>query len=314
MGSKSLLLKCNRFFRKSVCIVLSVSLVTSVTFISSFAEYEESEDGMHGNVSENVYTIVHGTDPDFIVGEGVLLGQDAASSGSSNHPGESTPDFQAGGYDHTHQYIVANAIQILANDFGANVLQEPTNSDLILEGADYPDKHENNWIFLWHFYDPQTEKPYLITATITAKLKSMEYYNSAVEEYKKGNVETAMSYIGRGAHYFSDINEPHHANNLTAVNSNHSAYEKDVDEKRLDYFVEEYSLDDYYYKQAVNMGLNDFIRSHAYVSKSLKGGVTSSVGSADSIKASHACVENAISNVAQYFYRFGVDVGIYNRI
>ena len=40
----------------------------------------------------------------------------------------------------------------------------------------------------------------------------------------------------------ADLNEPHHASNLTAINSNHSEFEKYVDEHRNEYKIKGNSL------------------------------------------------------------------------
>ena len=56
-------------------------------------------------------------------------------------------------------------------------------------------------------------------------------------------------YKRQGTHYVSDLNEPHHASNLTAVNSNHSAFEKYVDKNRKSYTTVSYTHLDVYKRQ-----------------------------------------------------------------
>ena len=46
-----------------------------------------------------------------------------------------------------------------------------------------------------------------------------------------------MDFLGKGTHYVSDMNEPHQASNLTAINSNHTEFEKFVDETRTSYKI-----------------------------------------------------------------------------
>ncbi len=297
--------------KKVFCVALCFILVINMTAVFAFAEDEFEDEKMVGNVSESVDALING-DPDFLVGDGVLLGSDYDMYFPQDD--NSHIDYSSGGYDHTHQYIVANAIKILANDFGAGVYQIPENSTLLLEGADYPDKKETFGIFQWHFYDPETEKSFNVFSKYPAHLKAMNWYNDGVEAYKRGDVSEAMSCLGRATHYMADINEPHHASNRTAVDSNHSSYESFCDDTRKDYFIEGYTLGDYQYRQVLNMGLHNFIRSHAYGSKSLFDSVKGSTGTTLSIEGSHACVENAIVNVTQLMYRFAVDVGIYEAV
>ena len=43
----------------------------------------------------------------------------------------------------------------------------------------------------------------------TARTRAESYYNKSVVAYKEGDTESAMSYLGRGVHYVSDLNPPH---------------------------------------------------------------------------------------------------------
>jgi hypothetical protein len=67
--------------------------------------------------------------------------------------------FSSGGVDHTHQYIVSNALKILNNDKGASILN--TKAAVICEYTDWPDVLGNETdygTFAGHFYDPDTGK------------------------------------------------------------------------------------------------------------------------------------------------------------
>ena len=132
--------------------------------------------------------------------------------------------FSSGGVDHTHQYIVSNALKILNNDKGSSILN--TKAAMICEYTDWPDVLGNETdygTFAGHFYDPDTGKNWMGQKNPTARTRAETYYQSAVAAYKDGYTDKAMEYIGKGTHYVSDLNEPHHASNLTAVNSNHYA-------------------------------------------------------------------------------------------
>ena len=146
--------------------------------------------------------------------------------------------FSSGGVDHTHQYIVSNALKILNNDKGASILN--TKAAVICEYTDWPDVLGNETdygTFAGHFYDPDTGKNWMGQKNPTARTRAETQYQSAVAAYKDGYTDKAMEYLGKGTHYVSDLNEPHHASNLTAVNSNHSDFEKYVDKHRTEYTI-----------------------------------------------------------------------------
>lgn len=75
------------------------------------------------------------------------------------HVENSNERFSSGGVDHTHQYIVSNALKILNNDKGASILN--TKAAMICEYTDWPDVVGNETdygTFAGHFYDPDTGK------------------------------------------------------------------------------------------------------------------------------------------------------------
>lgn len=118
----------------------------------------------------------------------------------------------------------------------------------------------------------------------------------------------AMSNLGKGTHYVSDLNEPHHASNLTAVNSNHSAFEKYVDKNRKSYTIAGNSFSESVYTTAVNTSTGDLMYSAAKHAKSLVG---SAQNESTYESAARQSVQHAIQTVTQYMYKFGKEVGIY---
>ena len=142
----------------------------------------------------------------------------------------------------------------------------------------------------------------------TARTRAETYYQSAVAAYKDGYPDKAMEYLGKGTHYVSDLNEPHHASNLTAVNSNHSDFEKYVDKHRTEYTIAGNSFATNVYSSAENTAVGDMLYSAAKDAKALAGlaqnkDTYSSVG--------NQSVQNAIKTVSKYIYKFGKEVGIY---
>lgn len=217
--------------------------------------------------------------------------------------------FQAGGADHTHQYICANAIRILANDKGSCVLTDSSNSAVIVENADWPDKNDIGFIFDTHFYNPFTETNYHGGET-TAKVKAANYYNEAVEAYKSGNLTLALQKIGRGSHFCADACEAHHATNKTAVGSNHSSYEKYIDGIRSKCAIPNNSLDGSVYNEALYLSVGQIVRNNSYSSYCLGDRVTGSESNPDYEDAGVATVRNGIMSSVQYFYKFAVETGM----
>ena len=182
-----------------------------------------------------VQDIANGSDE--LYGEGVPI----------EHGTNPDERFSSGGVDHTHQYIVANALKILSNDKGNSAFNGELNSSILMEATDWPDKLGNETdagTFAGHFYDPDNA-------------------------YRAGDVQLAMSNLGKGTHYVSDLNEPHHASNLTAVNSNHSAFEKYVDKNRKSYTIAGNSFGSSVYTTALNTSTGDLMYSAAKHAKGL---------------------------------------------
>lgn len=154
--------------------------------------------------------------------------------------------FKSGGIDHVHQYIVAEALIILSNNQGNSRFNGELNSEILLEATDWPDKLGNEMdfgTFSGHFYNPDTSKNWLGQTSPIARTRAEAYYQKAAKAYQTGDMQLAMSNLGKGTHYVSDLNEPHHVVNLTAINSNHSAFEKYVDDNRKYYPIEGNTFD-----------------------------------------------------------------------
>ena len=182
---------------------------------------------------------------------------------------------------------------------------------MICEYTDWPDVVGNETdygTFAGHFYDPDTGKNWMGQKNPTARTRAETYYQSAVAAYKDGYTDKAMEYIGKGTHYVSDLNEPHHASNLTAVNSNHSDFEKYVDKHRTEYTIAGNSFGADVYSSAENTAVGDMLYSAAKDAKTLAG-MAQNKDTYDS--AGNQSVQNAIKTVSKYIYKFGKEVGIY---
>lgn len=284
-------------FVRLICCVCAVLMLSA-----SMTVFAKPEKGT--GLPQKITEIVNGSD--VLYGEGAPLVHQV-----NGKTGKVSAQFTSGGVNHTHQYIVASALTILYNDKGSSSMNDVYYTLKIMENSDWPDKLGNQTdygTFAGHFYDPATGKNWLGLSSPTAKTRAVEYFNSAVASYRSGNIEDAYMYIGRGAHYIADANEPHHASNLTALNSNHSEFEKYVDDNRGSYFISGNSFADSVYQTAVNQSTDSLVHAAAVKAKALAGQAQESSTYA---AAANMCVKNAITTVTQYLYKFGKTVGIY---
>lgn len=131
-----------------------------------------------------VQDIANGSDD--IYGEGVPI----------EHGTNPDERFSSGGADHTHKYIVANALIILSNDRGNSTFNGELNSSILMEATDWPDKLGNETdtgTFAGHFYDPDSGKNWLGQTSPTARTRVESYFKSAVDAYRSGDVQLAIS-------------------------------------------------------------------------------------------------------------------------
>ncbi|BCJ94797.1 hypothetical protein acsn021_23660 [Anaerocolumna cellulosilytica] len=289
--------------KKLICYVCMLLMISSS--VTVFASIEEKE--LNG-LPEKVIAIANGSDEIYELDAPIL--REAIDESSSVLDGISV-QFVSGGNDHTHQYIVASALTILYRDQGNSVMNSEANALEMMANTDWPDKLGNETdygTFAGHFYNPKTGVNWLGQSSPTAKTRAVEYFNRAVASYNAGNVTEAFKYIGRGTHYVSDVNVPHHASNLTALNSNHSEFEKYVDVNRTSFYINGNTLANGIYQTAVNSSVGDLIHGAALKSYAL---VEQAQQKDTYESAARQSVQNAITTVAQYLYKFGKTVGIY---
>ena len=148
-GADKNMKKRGKFFI-TLIVALSMLIATPV-----FAVEEQS-------VPYKIQQIANGSDD--IYGEGVPI----------EHGANLDERYQSGGIDHTHQYIVANALTILNNDQGNSIFNDDLNSRVLMEATDWPDKLGNETdygTFSGHFYDPDTGKNWMGQKSPTARTR-----------------------------------------------------------------------------------------------------------------------------------------------
>ena len=292
-------MKGNLYMKKRIKKILGLVVCIGIITGTSNVYAAELDTEMDGKVPEKVLEIANGSDD--IYGDGVPI----------DHTENQKTRFKSGGIDHTHQYIIAQALVILNNDCGASIYNDDIYAEILMFNADWPDVLGNETdygTFAGHFYDPDTGKNWLGQSSPTARSRAESYYTQALHDYKLGDYESAMAYLGRGSHYVADLNEPHHASNLTALNSNHTEFEKYVDKNRKSYLISGNTLSEDNYDSALNSSVGDLMYSAAKSAKSIVG---KAQNESQYDEAASECVKGAIKSVVQYYYKFGNEVGIY---
>jgi len=154
---------------------------------------------------------------------------------------EIMPQFKAGGENHSHQYLVQRAMDILQHDGKLNaysILYE--YKDYFKPAADWPgDYQHDNYTWKRHFYHAVTHLNFANESDPTAMTRFLYYMDLAKQYFNKNNADnsTAMIYLGRAMHYFADLNAPHHVANLTALDSWHLEWENLADSNCYDFAV-----------------------------------------------------------------------------
>ena len=284
-----------------IVLVLAFSLVFSLSVSAEDCEGDKY-------LSDEIIDIANGSNDTLGVINDFDRYERAVEQSNALYGTNYSVKFQGGGADHSHQYIASNAIRVLTNDIGPTIFSNSSNSSIVVENSDWPDSNDIGFIFDTHFYNPYSETNYHGGAT-TAKIKADNYFNEAVEAYQKGDMTLAMQKIGRGSHFCADACEAHHANNLTAVGSNHSSYEKYIDTVRSKCAIPNNSFDRSVYNEARYLSVKQIVRNNSYASYTLRDKVTGSESNPDYEDAAIATVQNGIMSSAQYFYKFLLTIG-----
>ncbi len=214
--------------------LLSLFMVFMLLMTISAAALAGTTDNNLNGLKKNAEIVERiATGDDYLVGGGVPF------DGAKESQGDFSVQWESGGVNHTHQYLTSRALTILKNDKGdktANLLIK--YSGILLSNADWPDSYENEFsLYLGHFYDPNTGKTLFGFSSPTAMSRFLDHTQKAKKYYAK-NKNASMQELGRALHYLADINTPHHAGLLTALNSNHTKFEKFADSTRVNYFVD----------------------------------------------------------------------------
>ncbi|MBZ9609556.1 zinc dependent phospholipase C family protein [Clostridium estertheticum] len=238
-------------------------------------------------------------------GSDKIVGQGAPYDGESN---SKTANFISGGINHTHQFLVSNAINCIINDKNQSIASTLiANESQILNFSDMPDNDEITFIpYAPHFYDPNTGKNYA-NGRDTALSRFLSHASNAVNSY---SIDKTHSYeeLGRACHFLADLNEPHHtANVIASPFSTHTSYEKWADKNRAKFIISnghDYTAwtDSDFQTDCTHNAIRDAKESRQYISI-----VNDAKGSWN--EPTSEIFQNAQSDIAGFLYRFLKEVG-----
>lgn len=212
----------------------------------------------------------------------------------------------------THKMIAQQGVICVKND---SKLSEDArfkdNLDLLMKnltsyknGAVAPDfgtlgKDRDYSLYQDHFYDADSDKnftsyfPYpSYEIKDTAESQGRNYMSQAIAKWKEGKTnekayEEAAYLLGKAMHYLADINEPHHAANVTAgIGSPHMPFEKFAEENKDKYKIDSLGYTTSQGEYALNSNYKYF--TDFVTSQSQKYGKT-----AKDLYSSHAKMSNS---------------------
>lgn len=145
----------------------------------------------------------------------------------------------------THKTISVQALKIVKNDnkdlhniqHNIKILEE--NLREFRKGAVAPDfgdlgSDRDYSLYQDHFFNPYTSNNFTANSPYpfyqireTAESQTRNYVSQAVGKWRDGNYSKATFLLGKATHYFADLNEPHHASNITGgAGTAHTKFEE----------------------------------------------------------------------------------------
>lgn len=157
----------------------------------------------------------------------------------------------------THTMIVEQGFKILMNDLSTEDRNDAALMSVLntintylydlKNGSVEPDfGDQNHFLYQDHFYDPHTRTNFTIYHDLdtgildyqyfTAEMRTRQYMGEALYHWRAGDQQTAVYRFGLGLHYYSDMNQPHHAANaisgpISEPHTQHSGFEGWVEDQ-----------------------------------------------------------------------------------
>lgn len=179
----------------------------------------------------------------------------------------------------THEMITLQAFLCFVNDYGLyniNGAQAVAIALYLSTASGLPDKDEIGATpYAGHFYDPDTQRNWAFSKKNTAKTNAQKHFTNAYNKLKANadifadseEFKDVMEELGRALHYVQDACESHHTNNKVAGITNHSEYEKYVDERISTYLKGVDSALTSDYKSARELTVSEYTHKIAVESK-----------------------------------------------
>jgi phospholipase C len=177
-----------------------------------------------------------------------IINKDSSGTGQIN------PEWGTG-YLNTHVFLVSQGILNLPSQYRGWLYESFSGTNgatVLMANAGLPDTAENDTLYgipSWkgHFYGPYSGKTgsnynYYGETEPTAYTRfNNHYYNAKVSFNSDKNY--AYKELSMALHYLGDLSNPHHATNLTALNSWHTDFEGWVDQRTNNYAVSNNCID-----------------------------------------------------------------------
>ena len=145
-----------------------------------------------------------------------------------------------------HKFINIQALEILKNDKFYDAYS--FFSDYILqlnEGVTWADQDLKS---MGHFYNPYKKKG--LYGNKNAMSLGVEYYGRAIKDWRAGNIESSMFYLGASIHLVQDMTVPQHAN--IRLLDNHKQYETFIKRSYLKFPAFTVFKGGYYYMSSID--------------------------------------------------------------
>lgn len=171
--------------------------------------------------------------------------------------------------------------------------------EILSEYSEWPDTWDIGVVYDCHFYDPDTGKNYRGTSN-TADKKFSKHYLDAINT---ANAEDSFKALGKALHFIQDINEPHHAANLTAGNSTHSEFEEYVSLNRdrlMEMIVVPVQVD----KNVLKMDTGSIAYGSAKCSKAFASAANKPKEDADWDEVGSLTLMRSVYDTASVIYKF----------
>lgn len=227
----------------------------------------------------------------------------------------------------THKMIAEQGVYILQNDLSGDLSTEFMESLFKLKqniidlkkGSVWPDYNPDEYDMNQdHFYDPDTGLNYSLGyIPDTAESQTRKHVAIAISKWKSGDYKAAAFELGTAIHFFSDLNEPHHAaNQLGGKFTAHTEFEHWVGSVKYEYKINTtgYATNQPFYINSVNnfRYISDFLTYQsnmgAYAAKSLVGLAQMSSSWDDWRYVAKQRLADVQKAVALVYYRFLMEV------